>query len=355
MAEETAEKTSALDRLQQRLDERYDWTNKWRRYQRWFPALFFVCGFLVDAINLSRGVKLLDLIMVSGYAVIAMVALVGREKTERENWNRWLTNAFQFAIGAMFSAMVVLYFKSAGGWLSTLFVLALFGAQVANEFLHKDERQRRLVWAIYAVSVIMLLNFLIPHIVKSVSTWWFYLSTLLGIGVVAGLRKIVGESWDNLKAAGVTVGVLLLLFIGGFIPPVPLVLENQLQCTNFTKSEYSCDVDDPSILQMIGLGSDTVTTDGPVYVLAAVSAPLDVEVELQHVWYHDTDDGWKEYDTMNFNMRGGRKEGWRFWSRKRNAKPGTWRVETRLKDGAVVGYTTFDVVEGEREKVRREL
>ena len=342
-------------RLKDYADARWNWTERWHVWRRWFPAIAFFVGFTIDIVNLSRGVKLVDLLMVSGYAVLAMGALVVRARAEDDRWKRWSTNGFQLFLGALFSAMVVLYFQSSGQFFSILFVLGLFVAQVANEFLHKDERQRRLVWAIYAVSVVMLLNFLIPHLVKSVSPIWFYVSTVLGLGVVAALRRLTGESWENLKVAAGVVATLVVLYIMGFVPPVPLVLEHQLECTDFKKSEYSCAVDDPTVMQMFGLSGDTVTTDGPVYVLTAVSAPLDVEVELEHVWYRDTDDGWKETDTMAFSMRGGRKDGWRFWSRKRNAKPGDWRVETRLKGGAVLGYTRFEVVPGEREKLRQSL
>jgi hypothetical protein len=54
---------------------------------------------------------------------------------------------------------------------------------------------------------------------------------------------------------------------------------------------------------------------------------------------------------MAFEAVGGRKDGWRFWSRKRQITPGLWRVQTALQGGGVLGQQDFEVVEGQTTKV----
>jgi len=45
-------------------------------------------------------------------------------------------------------------------------------------------------------------------------------------------------------------------------------------------------------------------------------------------------------------IRGGRDQGYRSYSKKKNIPVGTYRVETAYKDGAVIGSETFRVLEG---------
>ena len=45
-------------------------------------------------------------------------------------------------------------------------------------------------------------------------------------------------------------------------------------------------------------------------------------------------------------IRGGRDMGYRSYSKKKNIPAGTYRVETAYKDGAVIGATSFKVVDG---------
>jgi hypothetical protein len=45
-------------------------------------------------------------------------------------------------------------------------------------------------------------------------------------------------------------------------------------------------------------------------------------------------------------VRGGRDAGYRSYSKKKNIPPGTYKVETAYKDGAVIGAKTFKVFEG---------
>lgn len=321
---------------------------QWERVRSYVPFVAFGAGFLFDSITLGRTVSELDLYLVSGYALIALCGALLRELTLPSWGTRGATFLMQFCLGGAFSALVVLYFKSTGHPLAFFFILTLFVTMVANEFLHREEPpQREFVLALWVVAAAMLANFVVPHIVKSVSAAWFYVSVLAAVGVLAGLKLAFRFPWRDLRFAFGAAGLLVLLWVLGFVPPVPLVYKNNLVCTDFSKpAGYKCMVDEPTLLQRIGLVDPSVTTDDAVYCLTAVFAPPDVEVTVEHRWYQRVDGRWKPFDTMTFDMRGGREDGWRFWSRKRSPAPGKWKVETALADGPVLGYETFDVVAG---------
>lgn len=322
--------------------------------KRWAPPSAFVGGFLFDVVTIGREVSTVNLIILSVYAGVVYLGLWLRNQGLSEKVTRVITFVLHFALGAVFSALVVLYFKSTGSIATFLVVAALAAAMVANEILQHRDDQRELIWGVYAVSLVMLFNFVIPHLAKSVSAWWFLVSTMMGLGAIWGLRYMVKAPLKSVRMATSLVAVLVVLFFSGLVPPVPLVLENSLEGMNLKKidtengREYTIEKEPDSFFESIGLTTrDIAWRPGErLYVLTAISAPRDVEVELEHRWFQKTEDGWKARDRHVFTIEGGRREGWRWYSYKSHLKrSGRWKVETALKDGAVLGYQKFDIVE----------
>ncbi len=329
---------------------------KWRRVRAYAPFAAFGGGFVFDSITLGRSVNVLDLYLVSAYGLLALFGVLLRELTLPSWGTRGATILMQFCLGGALSALVVLYFKSTGNPLSFLLILGLFVTMVGNEFVHRNEAPRReYALALWVVAASMLANFVVPHFVNSVSAIWFYASVAASVGALVVLKFLFRFPWRDLRFALPAAALLTVLWMLGFVPPVPLVYKNNLVCTDFDKPTYSCQSDEQTIFQSFGITNPTVTTDNAVYCLTAVFAPDKVDVTMEHRWWHYTDGKWKAVDTMEFPMRGGRKDGWRFWSRKRHATPGEWKVETALKDGPVLGYQKFDVIDGTAPKIRTTL
>ncbi len=338
------------------------------KVKRWAPPSAFVGGFAFDIATLGREVNTVNLIILSVYAGVVFLGLWLRNQNVSQKVVRAATFVLHFALGAVFSALVVLYFKSSGSIATFIVVGSLFAAQIANEFLQHNENQRELIWAIYTVSLVMLLNFLLPHLVGSVSAIWFVVSVILGLGAIWGLRKLVNAPIKSVRLATSLIGAIVVFYFAGWIPPVPLILENGLEGMNLKKvqtengREYTIEKEPDSFFESIGLTTrDIAWREGErVYVLTAISAPRGIETELEHNWYEWTEDGWKQRDNHVFTIKGGRKEGYRWYSYKSYLKDGgRWKVETALKNGGVLGYQVFDVVEVSDEeypvKVRKAL
>jgi hypothetical protein len=150
--------------------------------------------------------------------------------------------------------------------------------------------------------------------------------------------------------------LLVAAYLMNWVPPVPLVLKQQMPCQNFDRSSFTCDVDAPGFLQKLGLKAPSVhrLPDSDVYFLASVYAPAALKAELEYRWYYK-DPATGKYlltDTISSGrmvLNGGREQGFRSYSKKSRVPAGKYRVETAYKGGAVIGSLAFDVFEESRD------
>jgi hypothetical protein len=326
------------------------------RIRKFFPAIAFVGGFLWDALTLGKVITTLDLFILLAYWLLGGVVMILMVRQIKPAWNRYFTLALQFVFGGLFSALVVLYFKSSGSIMAVGFVLALIALLVANEFWQEKYQRQWLTWTLYCFSGIMFLNFMIPHVLHSVHPVWFYVSTALGLGVVYGIWRLTPDHNIFMLRGPVAVAAVLIVFFSlNWLPPVPLVLKQSNVCrvqahSDSTQgaSKYSCEVDVAGISQLWGFFSKEVKWQPGTKIsyMASVFAPKGLDVALYHRWLlHTQKKGWVQTDKIALSMKGGRQQGWRFYTHKQSLKPGLWRVETTNESGAVLGYTTFKVVE----------
>ncbi|MEN8141358.1 MAG: DUF2914 domain-containing protein [Thermodesulfobacteriota bacterium] len=335
--------------------------------KRVMPALAFTSGFAWDSITLGRVVLTMDLWILAAYLLGAAVVLLLLGRQLFTSWHRWFLLLLQFFFGGMFSAMVVLYFKSSGEIYTFLFVLLLAGLLLANEFLVKGYQRQQLSWAIFTLCGTMILNFLLPHVIHSVNAAWFYLSCAVSFGLVVLLRHLAhGEERQialpgrgevrlryrshltDMIAPALMVGLILLLHSNNLIPPVPLVLKEQVVCHDLVRqgNVYTCQQEQQFFLRRLGLGQEKLTygEDEKIFSLVAVFAPSHVQVNLEQRWLlWDRDKmEWRRRATVPLPMVGGRSQGWRTYSYIRNkVEAGKWKVETAVQDGAVLAYKRF--------------
>ncbi len=311
--------------------------------------IYFACGVVFDAVTLGRELSVWMLSYVFAYAAAVGLCMVVRARRWLERWREWVDGALHFCLGATFSALVVLYFRSATYLWSWATVGVLLGVMVWNEWAAKGRPKRSLVWAVYAASLVMLFNFLLPFVFGTVSSFWFYASLVVVMGTLYGLRHVARIPDLSLAASGAFTAGLAVLYLAGAIPPVPLVMRQNIACVDARSEggEYVCEGEAPGLPVWMGLSAPTVRYEPGerVSVLTAVSAPEGVSTQLEHRWARRVDGEWRSYDTIEVQMRGGRDQGWRFYSYKRSVEPGRWRVTTAVPDGRVVGYLRFDLEE----------
>lgn len=316
--------------------------------RKFFPAIAFSGGFLWDSLTMGRVVSTLDLWVLVAYYIGAGLSLAIMAGGYRQEWNRRLTLLLQFFFGGLFSALVIFYFKSSRSLGAFIVVGILVILLIANEFL-KDKYDNRVVsWALFCLSGTMYLNFLIPHIASSVNYLWFYIGSSVSFIIVLMIWRL--SSTPPRTLASPIAVTISSLFLYGFqvIPPVPLVLKQDFACKDFSreKKEYRCKVEEQGFFANTGLTSNKIhfTKGEKIYYLSSIFAPSKVKVDLEHRWWmwDEVEGEWALKFKLSLPMTGGRENGWRTYSYVQNAaKKGLWKVETALKDGAVLGYRSF--------------
>lgn len=288
-------------------------------------------------------------------AIIVHHRFLDREWSE--TWKQRFTWAVQFCFGGLFSALVVCYFKSSGSLASFLLVILLAILLVGNEFLQKKYESFGVSLAFFCLLGTMFMNFAIPHLVHRIGFIWFFLSTLLSFGMCIFIWKVSHRKKSILVAPAIISILLVVAYIMNWVPPVPLVLKQKIACQNFDRATYTCDIDDPNILQSIGLQIPSVhkVDSSEIYFLASVYAPAKLKAELEYLWYfQDPQTGkYKLTDRISsgrMRLNGGRESGFRTFTRKKNTPPGKYRVEIAYKNGAVIGSGTFEVFDKAPEK-----
>lgn len=304
--------------------------------------------------------KLADKIGYESMAVPKNAIVVEHRFLDRE-WSEVWKDRFswmlQFLFGGMFSALVVCYFKSSGSLASLLLVIVLAALLVGNEFLKKKYESFGVSLAFFCLLGTMFMNFTIPHVVHRIGFIWFLLSTVVSFLICVGIQRLSHHKKRVLIAPAIISSLLVIAYVMNWVPPVPLVLKQQMVCQNFDRKTYSCDIDDPTFLQTLGIKLPSVhrTDSSEVYFLSSVYAPADLKAELEYRWYY-MDPATGKYSLTDkissgrMTIVGGRESGYRSFTKKKNIPVGRYNVEVAYKNGAVIGSQKFEVFEGEPPK-----
>lgn len=321
------------------------WQAHGDRAWEWFNVAFFVGGFLFDVVTVGGMLNGWKLAYIGLYAAGTAVCLVAKGRDWWPELAARIDYALHFCLGATFSALAVLYFRSAGHVWTFSTVLLLVALLIWNEWA-RGEADQTVVWGIYAVSLVMYVNVLLPFVAGTIASWLFYGSLFTALAALYSVRRVAGIPARAQQAAAAAAAGLALLYALGAIPPVPLVMKQNIACVNpdVGGGTYACRSARQDWPTWAGLRAPTVRY-GPgdtVTVLSAVAAPTGLEATLEHRWQRFEEGEWSNYDRIELDMTGGRAAGWRFYSYKRNMLDGRWRVRTAVVGGAVLGDTEFD-------------
>lgn len=302
--------------------------------KKWGPMLGFLGGVGWDTITLGRLVSMLDLVILGAYLIVGFLTTL----LFTHKHSKWAILIYHFSLGTLLSAMVIVYGKSASSTGSYLLVGGVAGVMIWNEFWGEDRFDSWLRHMILWLACTMYLQFLIPHLVSSISSLWFFLSLVVSSLISVGFAKLQGLNFK--KSLVVLNLVWVLLWLIQVFPPVPLVFKKQYLGVEFNKSDYSV-----LNLQEEGLwleDSIELTQGQRLYFLSSVFAPKGVSASLEHRWLYMQNGSYQLVDAIPLSLKsGGRKNGWRFYSWKQNLQEGQWLIETALKDGAVISQKEF--------------
>lgn len=338
----------------------------YRRYEKWWPLVFFLGGFIYDALSLDRIDSLFGILKHGVYLSVigAMIALeilfhvrkfvpTGKFATA---W-RYHPLVIQFFLGSLLSEYTLFFFKSASIWSSFGFLLLLGAILILNEF--KEFRGGTGIpirMALFSICLITYFVYLIPVIQGYVGTVPFILALLaatLVIFVIFKLLKVrVPEERKFLKKqlltpfAGV-VGGFLCLYFTHLIPPIPVAVrymgifhdvkkEQGKYLVGYTRPKWK--------FWQSGDQSFEARPGDRIFCFFRVFSPGRFHDQVKVRWlYDDPKRGWQRSDAIPIPITGGREEGFRGFTYKTAYQPGDWQVRVETTDGRELGRIYFNV------------
>lgn len=319
------------------------------RARKYAPALFFLSGFLWDAVTLGRTIKPVDLFILLGYLIGAAAILAGIGRGVQFRGSQYLNSVLQFFFGGIFSALFIFYFLSSSGLAGYLFVLGLAALLIGNEFLESAYSELTLSWAFFTLSATMFFNFALAHLFRSISTFWFYLGTLLALLALLLVRRVSRHEPASVWPSIAVAAAMLVLHVFNVIPPVPLVKKDMLIAHDLrrTNGNYVAHVESPGF-RFWRRSSATFHRAGAerVYCFTSVFVPNGITTTIRHRWEVLQNDEWITTSVVPIRISGGRQTGYRGYTYKQNVIPGEWRVTAESESGAAIGIITFEVVQG---------
>jgi hypothetical protein len=324
--------------------------DKFYKIKPYFPAIAFFCGFTWDNLTLRRIDNTLDMIIFGAYLLFAgiVITLIGRKVTFK--FSEYLPMVVQFFFGGLFSSFVVYYFKSASSVPSLLFMLFLLVLLVGNEFIEKKLHDVTLSATLFVVACFMYLNSILPVFLKHMNAFIFLLAVALSYGIFILVKKISrSDSLDTRPVIG-TFALLILFYFLNIIPPVPLSKKEMGIYRSVSRSEnvYQCSFQKPPWYNFIKKSEKEFryAQGDTAFCFSSIFAPTKLRKKIYHHWYHKNPKTGKysQTDKMGYRLTGGRKEGYRGYTFKKNIQPGEWKVMLKTSDRKTLGITKFEII-----------
>jgi hypothetical protein len=328
-----------------------------RRVRPWVPAAFFIGGFAWDAVTIGQSIKPLDLFMLLGYLTGAAVILVTLGRGVEFRGSAYLNAVLQFFFGSIFSALFIFYFLSSSSLAENLVVLGLAAMLIGNEFLESAYGELTLSWSFFTLSAIMFFNFALAHLFRSISTFWFYIGTLVALLFVLALRTLSRRESASIRPSVALAAVMLILHALNVIPPVPLVKKQMViaHAMQKTASGYTARIESPG-WRFWRSSAAVFHREGKerVYCFTSVFVPTGITTTIRHRWelYDEEGGEWRTTGVIPFRISGGRQTGYRGLTWKQNVRPGLWRVTAEAESGATIGIVQFRVETGTPKDVK---
>jgi hypothetical protein len=333
------------------------------KYERHVGMAAILLGFIWDSLTFSNPDQLLgNVILLFYFAVSAFgIILLALYKKRGEVMPVVLLALIQFAFGNIAGSFLFIYGKSGTFEGSSLFLLILGVFLIGNEFLR--ERYARVNFHISTWYFLSLLyfTFVIPMITGEMGTLTFGIGVASSLVAVSALllfilyfssRGLIGEIKKiSLSIAGILV-LFNILYFTNIIPPVPLSLKEigiYHLVERTSSGNYKTTYEKPEWFEVFRNTGKTFNrfNNESAYCFSSVYAPVKITTGINHKWeYHNDSTGkWQTSSLVSFPISGGREDGYRGYSQKSGLTPGYWRCSVETNTGALVGRTTFTIVD----------
>jgi hypothetical protein len=342
---------------------------KLKKYKQWWPASFFLIGFLYDAWSLDRIDSLFGIIKhglyLSGIATFLALEILhtsGKFTPRARFAKAWEYHelAVHFLLGSLLSEYTLFFFKSASLWSSLFFLILLGAILVLNEFKQfKGASGIPVRVALFSICLVSYLVYLVPVLQGYVGTVPFLLAIFCACVVMFIFTKIIKNKLDedennaNLKKRLIVpfawvVGAMVGLYFMHLIPPIPVAVRYLGVFHEITKQDGKYNLGyTRSRWKFWQNGDQTfLAREGDkIHCFVRVFSPGRFSDQVQIRWlFDDPKRGWQLADVIPIAITGGRDEGYRGITFKSNYQFGDWQIRVETTDGRELGRIYFTVV-----------
>lgn len=339
------------------------------QYEKYLMPGTMAIGFVVDNLTMQRIDLWLENFIIIIYLTIATSCIIYintyKKKLFANKFLAWLNLiapfGMQYAFGALFSAFIVFYFRSAVWVVSWPFLIILFSLLLGNEFFRKKYERLYFHLSILYLALFAYSVFALPILVNNIGTLVFLGSGLMSLSLIAGIIYLIYKIDESaikknkqrliISIAGIYL-LFNLLYFTNIIPPIPLAMKqggvyHSITRINNSNNGYQFSYEQPGWYEF---WHETSTTyhwqpGEKIYVFSSIFAPTKFNEQIYHRWsYYDQEQStWIEKSKLGFNITGGRDNGYRGYSYKSTIVPGKWKVDVMTDTGQILGRIKFKV------------
>lgn len=351
------------------------------RYGTIIMPIALIGGFVADIFTLNQIDQTFDNAILIAHIIIVATTIALLFSKETPFGMRFLTSKrvqflrtlMVFSFGALFSGFVIFYTRSGSLLTSWPFIISMLALMLGTEFRKKYFHKLQFQIIIFAVAIVSWSIFFVPVVIKKMGGLIFFFSTMIGLGIIflflLLLRKInKGRIKTQQKRIVIhIIGIILLfnvLYFTNILPPIPLSLKYKAVYYEVEKQYpvYKAQYEKTAwYIFWRKRSRNMYWREGEdIFIFTQVFAPTRLKTTIQHVWeyYNEPERRWEESNRISIPITGGRKEGYRGFSKKTNFKYGIWRVKIQTSTGQTLGFIRFEVKpygENIRELVYEEL
>lgn len=339
---------------------------------------FFLGGFVFDVFTLSKIDDPLAILQQVAYLfVIGLILyyeflfscqLFQPGPRLQKVWN-YRQLAVHFLLGSLLSVYSLFFLKSASFFSSLSFVLVIMVLMVLNELKSVQQSEVNIKVGLYIICVFSFFSMMVPVVLGFVGILPFLLAMALTGAFIYGVYRLLRRQVQDEKILlrkmvipGSTVVLMSLVFyLVGWIPPVPLSVENMGIYHNIEKTNGAYILSHEKPWWKFWQTGDQTFRAAPgdkVYFFASVFSPGRFKDSVYVHWYfHDPRQGWKSTDRIPMQVTGGREKGFRGYAIKQNYSPGDWRVSVETTDRREIGriYFSVETAEANPERVFQQV
>lgn len=339
-----------------------------KKHERQISALSLAGGFAFDSVTFGRidhaltQAVFIVYLLAAGISIAVLHVLESRPDGRKpsDKTRTILVAITQFALGCLLSGFCVFYIRSASVTSSWPFLLAMAAIFIGNEYMRRYHA--RLVFsallfffAIYSYAIL-----LVPLVVNRMGRIPFLFSGALAVTIfffyMQALARLGHERYRGARMQVFAGMALITVFLNAayflrLLPPLPLVLTEAgvyHDVKHVGASYQAAEEDEPAEWQAL-FGTHAimhVQKGAKLYLYSAVFSPRDLNTRIAHDWqWLDPGKGWQTQQRIAVDIRGGREDGFRFYTTKSAPRPGQWQVNIVTGDGRSVGRVRFAVEE----------